>query len=116
MQTNLDSRIGMLQTANGIVFYAYVNGYDKPETRGTLEQVEVALGLRKAPKKARKLRSYTVTVTPKFVAYAGGWKNEAYEAEFMSYDSNEAIKQAREEYNANNSGCGPATYRAKVNK
>lgn len=47
MQTaNLDPRIGMLNSGK---FYAFVNGYDKPETTGSLEQVEAALGLRLAP-------------------------------------------------------------------
>lgn len=39
---SLDPRIGSL--ANG-QFYAYADGYDKPETVGTLQQVEQALGI-----------------------------------------------------------------------
>ncbi|AFU87449.1 hypothetical protein CcrMagneto_gp279 [Caulobacter virus Magneto] len=42
---HLDPRIGVL---NSGVYYAFVDGYDKPETRGTLEEVEIALGLRAA--------------------------------------------------------------------
>ncbi|AFU86755.1 hypothetical protein D869_gp159 [Caulobacter phage CcrRogue] len=45
---NIDPRIGVL---NSGVYYAYVNGYHQPETRGTLEEVEIALGVRK-PKPA----------------------------------------------------------------
>ena len=43
---HLDPRIG---TLNSGLFYAFVDGYDKPEFSGSLDQVEVALGLRKAP-------------------------------------------------------------------
>lgn len=41
--STIDPRIGML--GNGR-FYAYANGYDKPETVGTLPNVEAALGIR----------------------------------------------------------------------
>jgi hypothetical protein len=54
---NLDPRIGVL---NSGVYYAFAHGYNKPETRGTLEEVEIALGLRAAPpapKKGRKTKS-----------------------------------------------------------
>ena len=40
---NMDPRIGVLNSGQ---FYAFANGYDQPETRGTLEEVETALGLR----------------------------------------------------------------------
>lgn len=42
----LDPRIGVLNSGK---FYAFVHGYDKPETVGTREEVEVALGLRTMP-------------------------------------------------------------------
>lgn len=41
-----DPRIGVL---NSGVYYAFVDGPHKPETRGTLEEVEIALGLRTPP-------------------------------------------------------------------
>ena len=62
----LDPRIG---TLNGGAFYAFANGHDKPEVRGTLEEVEAALGLRPvAPKAtraraARPEREYSATIT-----------------------------------------------------
>ncbi len=40
---NLDPRIGMLNSGK---FYCFPNGTGKPELIGTLEEVEVALGLR----------------------------------------------------------------------
>ena len=42
----LDPRIGTL--ANG-QFYAFAHGYDQPETVGTLQQVERALGIAVKP-------------------------------------------------------------------
>ncbi len=39
---HMDSRIGVLGSG---VFYAFPNGYDKPEVRGTLNEVEAALGI-----------------------------------------------------------------------
>lgn len=39
----MDARIGQLASGK---FYAYVYGYDKEPVIGTLEEVEVALGLR----------------------------------------------------------------------
>lgn len=39
---NLDPRIGVLNSGK---FYAFVNGYDQPEFVGTLNEVEVKLGL-----------------------------------------------------------------------
>jgi len=41
----LDSRIGVLNSGK---FYAFAHGYDKPETVGTLQEVERALGIPKA--------------------------------------------------------------------
>lgn len=45
---SLDPRIGKL---NSGLFYAYVNGHNKPPTFGTQEEVEAALGLRERPNK-----------------------------------------------------------------
>lgn len=38
----LDSRIGVLNSGK---FYAFAHGYDKPETVGTLKEVERVLGI-----------------------------------------------------------------------
>ena len=42
----LDPRIGVLCSGQ---FYAFAQGYDKPETVGTLQTVEQALGIAKVP-------------------------------------------------------------------
>lgn len=88
----MDARIGKLNSGK---FYAFVSGYDKPATYGTLEQVEIALGLRKASPKAKTLRSYEVTVTPAIVVYAGAWKGDSYTVDVSAYTAADAIKQAR---------------------
>ncbi|MBN3744724.1 hypothetical protein G3N96_04650 [Burkholderia sp. Se-20373] len=70
----LDPRIGMLNSGK---FYAFVNGYDRPETIGTLEEVETALGLRKVTnvRRARKslrgqaFKTYNVHMTFEFPAW-----------------------------------------------
>lgn len=59
----MDSRIGEL---NGGKFYAYVNGYSAAPVVGTLEQVEVALGLREVSvsvKAAKESVIWNVTMT-----------------------------------------------------
>ncbi|TES65655.1 hypothetical protein E2P84_36620 [Burkholderia cepacia] len=70
----LDPRIGMLNNGK---FYAFVNGYDKPEIIGTLDEVETALGLRKAAtvRRVRKslrglpFKTYNVHMTFEFPAW-----------------------------------------------
>lgn len=42
----LDPRIGKL---NSGMFYAFANGYNEPEVVGSLDAVEIALGIRSAP-------------------------------------------------------------------
>ena len=59
---SLDPRIGILNSGQ---FYAFANGYDQPETRGTLEEVETALGLRPAAHDGR----YDVTLHFQFPAW-----------------------------------------------
>lgn len=65
---NLDPRIGMLNSGK---FYAFVNGYDKPETVGSLEQVEAALGLRATPtpKPTEKTLVWDVKLTFQYPAW-----------------------------------------------
>lgn len=65
----MDPRIGILCCEGKQVFYAFVDGYHKPEFRGTLDQVEVALGIRTAPvarpvaKPIKTLRTYVARLT-----------------------------------------------------
>lgn len=54
----MDARIGILNNGE---YYAFVDGYDAPEVRGTLEAVETALGLRAAPV-AKTGNTYSVTL------------------------------------------------------
>lgn len=59
----MDARIGQL---NGDKFYAYVNGYSAEPFVGTLEEVEVALGLREKQEtpaiQRGSAKAYTVTI------------------------------------------------------
>lgn len=66
----MDPRIGKLNSGK---YYAYVNGYNQEPVEGTLEQVEVALGIRevvsvaKAKKPAMKV--YNVLLTFEYPAW-----------------------------------------------
>ncbi len=56
----MDARIGTLNDGS---FYAFANGYDQPEVRGTLAQVEAALGAHHAgPTSALRCERYSVTL------------------------------------------------------
>jgi hypothetical protein len=88
----MDSRIGQL--GNG-KFYAFANGYDAPEVCGTLEQVEVALGLRKIANRA-KYRTYDVTITPTVNTSAGLWTARECVLQFDGTTPAKAISKARE--------------------
>lgn len=57
----LDSRIGVLNSGK---FYAFAHGYDKPETVGTLQEVERALGIAKAQcaKAAKTYKTFDVVM------------------------------------------------------
>jgi hypothetical protein len=64
----MDVRIGTIIRNGQQFFYAFANGYDAPETVGSLEEVEIALGLWSAsPKQIAKrvelYRDYVVTLT-----------------------------------------------------
>lgn len=68
---NLDPRIGKLNSGK---FYCFPNGNGKPELIGTLEEVEIALGLRPAvvatPEKIAKADTvWTVTLRFQFPAW-----------------------------------------------
>jgi hypothetical protein len=109
---NLDPRIGTLNSGK---CYAYVNGYAAEPVVGSLEEVELALGLRKpvaAAKPARTVRTFVVTVTPGVTS----WNVQEYEVRVNARDRNEAMRRARAEYNdsvgiINNGAC---TVRARL--
>lgn len=115
---NLDPRIGQLMRNGKIVHYAFVNGYDKPEFAGTLEEVEVALGLRK-PAVSRKAkasqedRDYLVHIEKKYPA----WNEKGgFDLEVKAQNAKEAVKLARREMDMQ---CmfgrmdGPVSYKAR---
>lgn len=76
--SNLDPRIGYLNSGK---FYAYVNGhgYGKEPTFGTLEEIEIALGLRVAPAPVsaniRKFRAPLLTFKAR-LTNPDGWSEE----------------------------------------
>lgn len=112
---NIDPRIGTL--ANG-QFYAFANGYDQAETRGTLEQVEIALGLRAAAvvvkAAAKKVRRYIVKMTHA-AYYAGGARMDGAEVEIDAATSAQAISEARRRYReAEGRERMPATFSARI--
>lgn len=112
MDMPLDPRIGML---SGGRFYCFANGYDRPEIVGTLETVQVALGLRAKPAKAAAVRRYQVTVTPQMTIYCGAWCGEAYTVEVDAVSHSRAIAMVRQQRNEEEGRYGVrATYRAKV--
>ncbi len=116
----MDSRIGQLMRGGEIVHYAFVNGYDADPVEGTLEQVEIALGLRRPPKRVRKavrrvaeLKPYQVHIEKKYPAWdeVGG-----FDWHVQAYNAKDAERKARQ-YAADNwiSGRmeGPVFYRAR---
>lgn len=104
----MDARIGQLMRSGAIVHYAYVNGYGAEPVEGTLEQVEIALGLRAAPvtptpikpvrkagtKRAPAYRDYIVHITKKYPAWyeVGGFDHRV-----SATSAKAAISQARKD-------------------
>lgn len=86
----IDPRIGALNIGK---FYAFVNGYDKPETVGTLEQVETALGLRVATASETAMKSlvWDVKLTFQYPAWD----------EVMGIDYPGIVAKSKSEANAN---------------
>lgn len=129
----MDTRIGQLTRDGRPVFYAYVNGYNQEPFEGTLEQVEIELGLRlacadeldleegeapapvKATRSAWDVRLYLVTITPRYTIACGGLQFPKYTIEHYARSSNAAIKKAREEHNDNHWN-NPAEYRARLKR
>lgn len=81
----MDARIGIFNNGE---YYAFVDGYDAPEVRGTLDQVEIALGLR-----PRKIGS-TYTVTLRF-QYPAWDEKDGIVYEIEARTKAEAIRYAR---------------------
>lgn len=113
--THLDPRIGTLNSGR---FYAFAHGYDKPETVGTLAEVEAALGLirQTAAQAARTtrpaVRTFTVTITPNVLTW---YAPEAYEVEVDAATHAEAIKAARaDRFEVEGRHGIAATYRARL--
>ena len=113
----MDPRIGMLMKDGKKVYYAYVNGFDQPETQGSLEEVEMALGLRASQKasKAKKpatYREYVVAMTQ------GGEVEETTENAKSAAD---AISKARHFWNMQDGrtqvvGLLPRRFKARLAK
>jgi hypothetical protein len=115
----MDARIGTIIRNGQKRFYAFVNGYDAPETVGSLEEVEVALGLRVVQAKptaataSRLARSYTVTLM-----WQGG---DEEEIEVVATSHAMAIQKGRDwkrmEYGRTRS-CYlvPCTFRARLTR
>lgn len=108
----MDPRIGTLVRDGSVVHYAFACGYGSPPVEGTLERVEIALGLRRKPiGKPAVLRAYAVTLT-----WQGGGTEEIV---VRAMTNAEAVRKAREwknhEYGRTVS-CNtlPCTYRARL--
>lgn len=125
----LDPRIGMLCKEGKTVYYALLHGYGKPETQGTLEEIEVALGLRppiaprqeddeeeavqSRPTERGGLRPYLVTITPKLVTFAGSQTFGESTERVYAKSRTEAIKKVRSQVREAEGTMGvPCTYRA----
>lgn len=131
MMEAMDSRIGVLMVNGAHVYYAFLRGDAEPETLGTREEIEVALGIR-APAvldvadqalpnsahstpRLKPLRSYVVTITPSVVTFAGSHTAGEYTVTKVAVSSNDAISQARDDRRNNEGRHGvPAKFRAKL--
>lgn len=120
----LDPRIGMVVRGGRKVYYAFVDGYDKPAKEGTLAEIEATLGLKPAPtptaeKVAASRKQFEVTVTPKEQRWTGQHQSGEYTVIVSAKTRDEAISKAREQYNFENGRpaiSGGATYKARVVK
>lgn len=89
---HMDSRIGVLNSGQ---FYAFANGYDQSEIRGTLEEVERALGLRPAVHVVAKPADDRYDVTLRFQFPAWDEVNGITYPGIAARSKAEAIEQAR---------------------
>jgi len=109
----LDPRIGVLNSGK---YYAFVHGYDQPETIGTLDEIEVALGLRMAPaakKVASELKRWNVTMRFQYPSWdeVNGLEYRDITAANKSEANRIARRQAEDDGHAC-SGRGRYTFRA----
>lgn len=118
----LDPRIGML---NGGRFYAFLDGYDKPETTGPLEEIQRALAalddgrpvtaLVVVAKPVRALRDFAVTITPRVTTYSGSSTIGEHTVTITARTAAEAVSEARRRYReAEGRERVPATFTAKL--
>lgn len=121
----LDHRIGCLIRDGIPIYYAFVGGYDRPATEGTLGEVEHALGLQtsRASNRAVRvgdarqlpLRHFAVTVTPTMIAYCGAGQITASVVPVIARTHAEALKKARAEYRLQEGRLGiPVSFRVKL--
>ena len=106
---HMDSRIGVLNSGQ---FYAFVNGYDQPEVRGTLAEVETALGLRPAaPVSVAATADGLYDVTLRFQYPAWDELNGVVFPRIAARSKAEAISLARTKArNEGHSGTGKGRY------
>lgn len=92
---HLDPRIGVLNSGR---FYAFVNGYDRPEFTGTREEVEVALGIRIARTAcvaSKQIASRLWTVTLRFKHPAWDEVDGIVYAGIPAASKSDAVRSAR---------------------
>lgn len=101
MSAQLDPRIGMLASGR---YYAFAHGYARPETIGTLNEVQAALGIRTtAPVMSSRTALWDVTLRFEYPAWD--------ETEGIAYpgipasSKSAAIRQARREAESDGHAC-----------
>jgi len=115
----MDPRIGLICRDGISVYYAFLDGPDKPPLEGTLEEVESALGLHPAEQKnvpaKQLLREFIVTVTPSMRVYAGPAALDQYQKSVWACSHAQAIRATREERREiEGRHAVSATYRAQL--
>lgn len=109
----MDARIGKLIRQGKEIFYITEGGY----MEGTVKKLEKKLNATITVKVKKTLKTFSVVVTPKYESHGSGWSSGKYEMEVMAYDRNDALKQARKQYNDNSGFKGDtASYSVKVVK
>jgi hypothetical protein len=90
----MDPRIGKLNSGK---YYAYVNGYNQEPVEGTLEQVEVALGIREVVSVAAPMKQegkvYNVLLTFQYPAWDE--KEGILYRDIYASSKSDAVAQAR---------------------
>lgn len=122
----LDPRVGILMRNGAPVFYAYHQGNGADPIEGTLQEVEVALGLQprlplpqpvndsenphepaKTFGKLGRFRRYEVTVTPSVTLYSGGLTFGETVEHVDALNRRDAEKQVRQQLRDANGQFGP---------